>query len=83
MSTLTHDFDITRQRVGAHLGGNFGAVIECPKCKRSCCKINERTQKGQPIDRYAHSARVMSTPLSSSNEWQDICEVPRKGPLHG
>lgn len=81
MSTLHHDFDITKQRPGARLGGNFGHVITCPKCKRSCCKINERTAKGQPIDRYAHMARVLSTPLSSSSEWLDICEVPRKGPL--
>jgi hypothetical protein len=62
----------------SHVGGRFGAIVQCPRCQRSACFIGGR--------RYAHGVRLLRQWSSTRDangacvqvldvqpEWQSIC----------
>jgi hypothetical protein len=62
----------------SHVGGRYGAIVQCPSCQRSACFIGNR--------RYAHGVRLLRhwTSTRDANgqpvqvldvrpEWQSIC----------
>lgn len=73
-ATLCFELDITRQSVGGHIGGRFGAVIKCPVCGQPACAIGQRMEKGKVVKQYAHGTAVFSTPVDQHSEWTNLCE---------
>lgn len=72
-STLLYEMNITRQEVGAHLGGTKGLVVECPKCGKSACLAEQRVKDNFRIKKYAHQVGVDASERGGS--WSNLCIV--------
>lgn len=74
---MAYELDITKQAVGAHLGGKRGAVIKCPECDKSGCAIDSRHLVSGKLLTVAHR---LSLDEHCTLRWNDVCvEKPKKG----